>query len=140
MKVVYSSKTISVTNSTKRAPRINGARFDFISQTVLGKGYDISLHFVGRYKIKKLNKTYRQKTYATDILSFPYSETSGEIFIYFEKVLSKAKQFGVDPLIYLQQLFIHGLVHLKGYEHGSTMDKKEELIRTKLKLPKIPWH
>jgi probable rRNA maturation factor len=111
-----------------------------MAKTALPKKYDISVHFVGRYKIQKLNSTYRKKTYATDILSFPYSDSSGEIFIYLEKVASKAKQFNVKPNVYLEQLFIHGLLHLKGYEHGSTMEAKEELLRIKLKLPKIPWH
>ena len=140
MNIVFFSPTITITSSTKRVPSIDGARFDLMAKTALPKNYDISVHFVGRYKIQKLNSTYRKKTYATDILSFPYSDSSGEIFIHLEKVVSKAKQYNVKPNVYLEQLFIHGLLHLKGYEHGSTMEAKEELLRIKLKLPKIPWH
>ncbi len=153
MRIVFSSPTITITRSTKRAPKINGARFDLMARDALGthlkgsKKYDLSVHFVGKEKIRALNTIYRKKTYITDILSFPYDKNSGEIFIHLEKVQQKAKKFqqesgdkSITTEIYLEQLFIHGLLHLKGYDHGSTMENKEDILRKKFKLPRIPWH
>ncbi len=153
MRIVFSSPTITITRSTKRAPKCNGARFDLMAQYALGtnaKGknrYDLAVHFVGKDKIRALNTIYRKKTYVTDILSFPYDKNIGEIFIHLDKVAQKAKIFRqetgdkkITSEIYLEQLFIHGLLHLKGYDHGSTMEKKEAQLQHKFKLPRIPWH
>src|SRR3989338_4411330 len=70
-------------------------------------------------KIKNLNKIYRQKEVATDILSFPLSKENGEIFINPQVAKIKAKKFEFTYENYLLFLVIHGLFHLKGMKHGS---------------------
>ena len=108
--------------------------FEAIKDSVIGKKYDLSLVFVGKTTAQKLNKTYRDKTYVPDILSFPLSIDSGEIFICLEAAKRKMKEFDrEDPTLFagdfdnfLIFLFIHGLLHLKGMSHGSTMEKVEK--------------
>ena len=105
----------SVRNKTKSTlPRVP---FDKIKDTALGKDYFLSLVFVGERTSRKLNKTYRGKDKSTNILSFSLEKNEGEIFIC--PKIAKKEGFGVA------NLFIHGLLHLKGMKHGSTMSKAE---------------
>jgi len=89
-----------------------------IKERVLGKNYDLSLVFCGDKLSQKLNRTYRQKDYSTNVLSFPISKNSGEIFIN----LRRLKGFSVS------HLFIHGLLHLKGMQHGDRMETREKTL------------
>ncbi len=121
--------TFKITYKTKTAPRINGAVFQSIKETVLGESYDLSLVFVGDRLAKKLNATYRQKNYATDILSFSVDKTSGEIFINPTVARKKAKEFARSESNYFMFLFIHGLFHLKGMDHSAIMEREEKKVR-----------
>lgn len=96
---------------------------------VLGARYELSLVFASSSLSRKLNRTYRKKDKPTDVLSFPISKNSGEIFIDMKVAAREAKLFRKSPKNFIGILFIHALLHLKGYKHGSTMDKEEEKIR-----------
>jgi probable rRNA maturation factor len=98
---------------------------------VLGNGYELGLVFVEKEEIKKLNKQYREKNEATDILSFPLSDSEGEIFMCPEIASIKASEFERNYENFMKYLFIHGLTHLKGFEHSSKMESEEEKIRDK---------
>lgn len=97
-----------------------------IKEEILGKQYELSFCFISKDKIKELNKTHRQKNEPTDILSFPLEKWSGEILICKEMVKEKAPKFGMSYNNYLLFLIIHGMLHLKGYDHGPKMEKKEK--------------
>ena len=102
-----------------------------MKEAVLGKDYDLSLVFIGNKRSQKLNKEYRDKDKPTNILSFPLENTQGEIFINLAFSKKHAKDFGRTEKNFVAFLFIHGLFHLKGYDHGSTMEKEEVKIRNK---------
>lgn len=93
---------------------------------ILGENYQLSLVFVGSKKIQNLNKHYRNKNKPTDILSFPLDKENGEIFICPGESAKKAKLRKMSSRDYLGFLFIHGLLHLKGLDHGSRMKSKEK--------------
>jgi probable rRNA maturation factor len=105
--------------------------FEIIKKAVLGNKYELSLVFTTPGKIRKLNKIYRNINKTTDILSFPLSKTSGEIFICKSEAKKEMVKFGRSYDNFLTFLFIHGLVHLKGFDHGSKMEKVEEKFRRK---------
>ncbi len=92
--------------------------FEKIKNKVLGSDYELSLVFASNTLIRRLNRTYRGIDKPTNVLAFPLSKTSGEIFIN----CSRAKPFSV------KYLFIHGLLHLKGMGHGDTMEKAEKKL------------
>ena len=125
------SENFSVTYKTKTALKVQSAVFRSMKDDVLGKEYELSLVFVGEKLGRTLNFQYRQKDYATDILSFPVSKNFGEIFICPKALILKAKEFGRTPSNYLRFLFIHGLFHLKGLDHGAIMERQEANIRKK---------
>jgi len=124
-------ETFSLEITTKTEPPIKAALFRTMKDAVLGKKYELSVAFVGESRIRALNKSYRQKDYVTDILSFPLSETSGEIIICEKKAKQKAKLYGRNPENFLYFLFIHGLVHLDGHDHGAIMEREEIKFRKK---------
>lgn len=124
----------SIINKTKTNPPISGLVFRKIKDTIMGKNYTLSVVFVGEKKIRDLNKKYRNKDKATDILSFQISESEGEIFLNQKMAEKKAKIFDRKIDNFLKFLFVHGLIHLKGMEHGSKMDKEEEKFRKKFNI------
>nr|WP_318024499.1 rRNA maturation RNase YbeY [Mycoplasmopsis bovis] len=91
------------------------------------KEISVDVSIVNNRKIKKLNKQYRQKDYATDILSFDFGDKSlykdmpflplGELVISHEKVEEQAKEFGHSLRREYCYLYAHGLIHLMGYDH-----------------------
>jgi probable rRNA maturation factor len=107
------------------------ALFDQIKETVLGSKYELSLVFCTAKKIQELNRIYRNINKPTDILSFPLSKTTGEIFICKSESRKMMKEFNRPYDNFITFLFIHGLVHLKGFDHGDKMEKIEEKFRKK---------
>lgn len=119
----------SITNTTKG--KLPSLPFVSMKEAVLGKKYDLSVVFVSRQKMRKLNHEHHGKNKVTDILSFPLSKETGEIYLNLEETKKEAKKFERDFENFLQFLFIHGLVHLEGFEHGSRMEARETKFRTK---------
>ena len=79
--------------------------------------------------MRKLNRMYREKDFATDILSFPLSKKTGEIVFCMKEVAARSKLFKKTEVHFLKFLFIHGLCHLKGMTHGSRMETQEIKFR-----------
>jgi len=125
---------VSISSTVKSAPKINGALFTDIKNKVLGKNFELSLAFIGTKRMRKLNRDHRKKDYATDILSFNVDKNLGEIVINPDKARQKAPLFERTYDNYLKFIFIHGLFHLKGYEHSSRMESEEEKIRKAFKV------
>ena len=118
-----------IVNKTKQSPISKDSDFVAIKEKILGKKYELSLVFVGEKTAKKLNKQYRSKTYVPNILSFPISETSGEIFICLKTISKECKEFDMSPIQYEKFLFIHGCLHLTGLDHGEEMEKQENKFK-----------
>ena len=125
---------VSISSTVKSTPKINGVLFTNMKNKVLGKNFELSLAFVGTKKMKTLNKKYRNKDYATDILSFNVDKDVGEIVINPDKSRQKAPLFERTFDNYLKFIFIHGLFHLKGFDHSSRMESEEEKIRKAFKI------
>ena len=123
---------IEIKNTTrKKNPSLP---FQKIQEKVLGKKYELSLVLIGDKLSKKLNNQCRKINKATNILTFPLSKTEGEIFINLNLAKKEAPKFDKNYTNFIGLLLIHGLMHLKGYEHSSKMDKEEEKIRKFFKL------
>ena len=82
--------------------------------------------------MRKLNKNYRKKSGSTNILSFPLSKSEGEIFINIPLAKKEAERAKIPAKKYIDYLFIHSLLHLKGHTHGEKMRKEENKIMKKL--------
>ena len=112
------------------------------------KTYNFNIQLSGTKDIKYLNKKFRNKNKSTDILSFPYQTKKelkkllinnskiylGDIIINFKKMNTSSKNLFKD---HLNMLWIHGLVHLFGYEHKENDNFKKMQIIEKKFLKKI---
>ena len=119
--------SLHITNKTKST--LHRVPFLAIKNAVMGKEYELSLVFVGTRRSRKLNNSYRQKDKPTNILSFILDTESGEIFITPKVAEKEAKKFDRSYTNFIAFLFIHGLFHLKGLDHGTIMETAEEKIR-----------
>ena len=122
----------SIINETK--DKLPSLSFVQIKNKILGKKYELDLIFVGNKKIYALNKTYRKVDSPTDILSFPIDKNSGEIIICPKIAKNKAIDFQRKYNNFIAFLFIHGCVHLLGYDHGNKMEKAEKKYRKIFKI------
>lgn len=124
--------SLTITNTTKgKLPRLPFAK---MADAVLGKEYDCSLVIVGSKKSQELNRTYRGKDNPTNILSFPLDKNEGEIFLDLKKAREDAVNFDRTYTNFIGFLFIHGLLHLKGLDHGTKMENAEKKIRELFKI------
>ena len=80
---------------------------------------ELSIALVGRGRIRELNKKYRKKNRATDILAFP-GDGLGEIVICLREVKKNAKKYKASFEKELARVLIHGLLHLLGYNHEKS--------------------
>lgn len=116
---------------------------------------EISVSLVNNDEIHQLNKEYRNKDSATDVLSFPLSENGvydfnpetnaailGDIVISVEKAVEQAERYGHDLQREIGFLTAHSMLHLLGYDHEKDgieavhMREKEESVMIKLGLPR----
>jgi probable rRNA maturation factor len=78
------------------------------------------------YMIRKLNRQYRNKDEATDVLAFPFGDLDllGEVYISLQRAKVQARRYGVTYDEELRRLLIHGLLHLMGYDHIKKRDRE----------------
>ncbi len=80
--------------------------------------------------LRSLNRTYRGKDAATNVLSFPYQSPPGsepaselgDVVLAAETLLREASEQGTPPVHHLQHLVVHGLLHLLGFDHEKDTD------------------
>ena len=125
--------TTDITTTLRAAPFLLGKKgaalpFERMKRLALGNAYQLSLVICGDDLAQRLNKKHRRKTYAANVLSFPLSSTEGEIFLNARASAREARKYGVSERARFALLFVHGLLHLKGYHHGRTMEGEERKI------------
>lgn len=114
--------SVSVTHTTRHCPNLP---CNDIAGEILGESYELSLVFVGSTRGAYLNERTRGKTYVPNVLSFPLTECAGEIYITLPLAEREAARYGHTPHTHIAYLFIHGCLHLAGYEHGPEMERLE---------------
>lgn len=122
----------SLSHTTRQAPP--RLPYERMKDDILGKNYTLSLVFVGNARSRVLNQKYRNKTYPPNVLSFPLSDTTGEVYINPHRAARDAKKFDLSTRGMIAFLFIHALLHLKGLDHGDTMERAEQRFLKKYDL------
>ena len=89
----------------------------------------MTLRFVNATEGKKLNLAFRQKDYATNVLTFPYELSKNELaadIIFCLPILQKeAKEQDKLLKAHLAHLIVHGCLHAQGYDHEAAKDAKK---------------
>ncbi len=102
----------------------------------------VNVVLTSKREMRALNRRFRRKDQATDVLSFPAieavaSQWSGDIAISTAIAARNSEKFGHSILHEIKVLMLHGVLHLAGYDHESDngqMARKEERLRRQLGL------
>jgi probable rRNA maturation factor len=111
----------------------------------VAKGRSFDCLITGDADLRRLNREFRGKDYATDVLSFPSAPQAprpephlGDVAISLGRARSQAREFGHTVEREVQVLMLHGLLHLLGMDHesdGGRMARAEKRWRARLGLP-----
>ena len=119
------------------SPAIESAVSKVASSTLIKKwiknatslGGLVTLRFVNATEGKKLNLAFRNKDYATNVLTFPYELSKNNLaadIIFCLPVLQKeAKDQSKSLKAHLAHLVVHGCLHAQGYDHEVSRDAKK---------------
>jgi probable rRNA maturation factor len=99
--------------------------FVAVKEAILGKRYELSLTFPSLEESQELHKKWKKKNDPVNVLAFPLDDSEGEIFITLSKARTEASKYGRTYREHLLFLFIHACLHLKGYNHGDIMERRE---------------
>jgi probable rRNA maturation factor len=129
----------------ERVPTVRTlARFLRAAQQAVRLRGQVSVLLTTDKAIRRLNRQFRGKDKATDVLSFPAesgfvgAEIAGDLAISVPTALQQAREQGHALSCELKILLLHGLLHLAGYDHEADegqMARRERTLRQKLRLP-----
>jgi len=99
-------------------------------QAGISRQVTLCVRFADDETIRELNRQWRNKDSATDVLSFPMQEgpdydldeSLGDIILSWPFVVLEAERLGLSPQQHAQHLIVHGVLHLLGFVHGEDMD------------------
>lgn len=109
-----------------------------------GDSGQITVRFVDADESRNLNRTYRSKDYATNVLSFPYQQKPslcGDLVLCAPVVASEANAQGKSLEAHYAHLIVHGMLHLQGYDHEACkkdarkMENQERRVLAALGYP-----
>lgn len=115
--------SLHLTNTTRQKVSLP---FERLKDEILGAKYELSVSLIGEKRARAVNRRSRQKEYAPNVLSFPLGRGAGEIYLSPQVARREAPDFGHSFPRHLTFLYIHGLLHLKGYDHGTKMEALEK--------------
>jgi probable rRNA maturation factor len=138
---------IEVVNRQRKVP-IDGERWRAFVERALkvapANGAGAVVAFVSDRSMRELNRRWRGKVGTTDVLSFPAGQEEfekgeglslGDVVISVEQAARQAAEHGLDFENEVEQLILHGLLHLCGYDHetdGGEMNALELRLRRRL--------
>ncbi|MCA1556074.1 MAG: rRNA maturation RNase YbeY [Acidobacteria bacterium] len=116
----------------QRKVRIDGERWRAFAAKALkvapARGAGVVVAFVSDRAMRELNRRWRGKRGTTDVLSFPAEQaefersagaTLGDVVISVERAKAQAAEHGLDFEREVEQLILHGVLHLCGYDHET---------------------
>lgn len=122
--------SITITNTTRSRSNLP---FRYIKNDILGEKYNLSVTLLGERRARAINLKSRNKTYAPNVLSFPLTRDSGELYLCPVVAYKEAASFKHSKRKHLIFLYIHGLLHLRGLDHGRKMEALEKAYLKKYK-------
>lgn len=117
-------KITLINESSKLVPRIAWDNiFKFTAQALNKNNLEaVTIVFKSEKDIAKINKKYRNKDGATNILSFADLR---DIFISLDIIEKEAKEREMSKEYWLSHLVVHGLLHLEGFDHNTDSNEKK---------------
>jgi probable rRNA maturation factor len=112
------------------------------ARAALARPAEVTLRFVAEVEGRRLNREFRGKDYATNVLTFIYAQRplAGDVVICAPVVAREARSQGKAVEAHHAHLLVHGLLHLQGYDHehareAARMEGRERAILARLGYP-----
>ena len=112
------------------------------ARATLAREASVTLRYVGEAEARRLNREFRGKNYATNVLTFIYEDRplAGDIVICAPVVAREAREQGKAVAAHHAHLLVHGLLHLQGFDHerdadAKRMERHERRLLQKLGFP-----
>lgn len=116
---------------------------DFFSKLLLSvpiqmEGEEISILLTDDIEMNTLNRTFREKDKATNVLAFPSIDfiSLGDIVLSYETIKLEAQDQGKDLMHHVTHLFIHGYLHLLGYDHEKSEEERIKMETLEIEILK----
>ncbi|MCX7961713.1 MAG: rRNA maturation RNase YbeY [Burkholderiales bacterium] len=85
-------------------------------------GMAVTLRVVGAAEARRLNRTFRRRDYAPNVLAFDYGEGAGDIVLCHPVIRREARAQRKRLAAHYAHLVVHGMLHLRGYDHARRAD------------------
>jgi probable rRNA maturation factor len=82
----------------------------------------VTLRIVGTREGRRLNAAFRKKLRATNVLSFPYGQGTGDVVLCHPVIAREAREQGKTIAAHYAHLVVHGILHLRGLDHLKRSD------------------
>ena len=136
MTVIITNEQDKIEIPTDWEQKINEVAAICLREEQIPQEAEVDLLFVDNEAIREMNREYRDKDSATDVLSFPMYEADeeideeeeilfGDIVISLERAQEQCQEYGHSLEREVMYLLVHGLLHLAGYDHMEEEEKKE---------------
>jgi len=106
-------------------PRHKVARW--VRAALLNPG-EITVRIVGAEEGRELNREYRQKDYATNVLTFDYQHeplVMADLILCAPVIEAEAREQGIEPVAHYAHLLVHGTLHAQGFDHETAKQARE---------------
>jgi probable rRNA maturation factor len=87
-------------------------------------GAEVTLRVVGAAEARLLNRVFRKRDYATNVLSFSYSQRQGDVVLCHPVIASEARAQGKSLAAHYAHLVVHGMLHLRGRDHARRAEAR----------------
>ena len=122
--------SVAVQRAVRGAPP--SARLRAWARAAARAGQQVALRVVGAAEARTLNRAFRRRDYPTNVLSFGYSPTQGDIVLCHPVIAREARAQGKALADHYAHLVVHGMLHLRGLRHGRRMERAEIAILARL--------
>ena len=130
---------IVIQRASRAAHIPSDARIRRWARAALSRDAQVTVRYVAEAEGRRLNRAYRGRDYATNVLTFIYEKRplSGDVVVCAPVVAREARAQSKDVGAHHAHLLVHGLLHLQGYDHqrsrdASRMEGRERSILRKL--------
>lgn len=116
--------------------------------SLISRGENSSFHFievvfVDEQEIIRINEEHLERSYITDIITFRYDDSAdnsaieGTLFCCTPRIIEQANEFNESQENEFYRIFIHGLLHLTGYDDQTEAQKKEMTAKENIYLDNV---
>lgn len=119
------------------------ARIRQWARAALASNARVTIRIVGQAEGRLLNRSYRNKDYATNVLTFVFRDTpplEGDIALCAPVITREARAQRKTVAAHYAHMVVHGLLHLQGYDHenskdAATMERRERTLLARFGYP-----